>query len=84
MTDWLLYRKCGTCHVWPGSACKSLSGKVVNGHPDGHEHTLAEPHGSRILRASIRHDSAQAHSPKTCLACRIDAEARRRAAARHA
>jgi hypothetical protein len=70
-TDWSVYRKCPTCLVATGWACKALSGKVVNGHPDGCEHTLDEPHRTRPLRSA---------TPGTALAYAIRAETRRRAA----
>lgn len=45
------YRKCSQiCRAAAGEPCFSLSGKIVNGQPDGVRTVLAAPHTFRKLR----------------------------------
>lgn len=51
LTDWSTYRKCSqVCAAPIGEPCVSLSGKVVNGRPDGVRTVLAVPHNARKRR----------------------------------
>lgn len=51
MTDWSLYRKCyRVCRARMGEPCFTLSGRIVDGRPDGVLTRLATPHVSRELR----------------------------------
>lgn len=74
--DWHAYRKCPTCLVATGTACKSLSGTVVGGHPDKHEKALSEPHTRRPIRGTKKWREG--------LAERVCAEISRRDARAHA
>jgi len=89
MTDWWCYRQCTVCMAGTGNACIIQHAIVSNGAPSGGAIRLAFPHKSRKLRSRRRHDQdAQEdpivrydrprHSILTCLACRINAEVRRR------
>jgi len=49
-TDWSKYRACPVCKVALGMPCVSLSGRVVNGRPDGVRTVLPIPHTIRPLR----------------------------------
>lgn len=44
------YQKCRICIARMGEPCRSLSGTVVNGRPDGVLTLLAFPHVSRPRR----------------------------------
>lgn len=49
--DWSDYRACSqVCRAEMGEPCFSLSGTVVDGHPDGVRTHLAVPHVSRKRR----------------------------------
>lgn len=48
--DWSRYRKCTVCHAETGAACRSQSGRIVDGRPDGVETLLDRPHIARLLR----------------------------------
>jgi hypothetical protein len=51
LTDWNLYRKCSqVCRAEIGQPCISLSGRIVNGRPDGIRRELSVPHPSRKRR----------------------------------
>jgi len=45
------YRKCQICGALLGTKCRSRSGKIVNGRPDGVVTDLAQPHIARKRRA---------------------------------
>lgn len=49
-TDWDGWRKCTTCQAPTGEPCYSLSGRVVDGQPDGVPTVLLEPHRARLPR----------------------------------
>lgn len=49
-TDWSRYRACPICKAPLGKACRSLSGRIVNGRPDGVLTILLIPHKARKLR----------------------------------
>lgn len=54
-TDWNRYRKCSqVCGVEIGEPCRSLSGRIINGRPDGVRTELAYPHKTRKLRTAGR------------------------------
>jgi hypothetical protein len=48
--DWSQYRACGICKVRLGEPCISLSGRVVDGRPDGVRTVLTRAHGGRRPR----------------------------------
>jgi len=73
VVNWDAYRQCDGCRANTGEPCISLSGKVVNGHPDGCETPLERPHKSRRLRAARP-------GTYTALALAVRREARRREA----
>jgi hypothetical protein len=52
-TFWVLYRKCRVCDAETGQSCRSLSGTIVGGRPDGIETKLAEPHKSRLPKKGL-------------------------------
>lgn len=45
------YRKCKICGVLLGAKCRSQSGRIVNGRPDGISTELPTPHIARKRRA---------------------------------
>jgi len=51
VTDWLLYRKCPVCQCGTGTPCRSASGAIVNGQPDGKRTSLEHPHKARRRRS---------------------------------
>jgi hypothetical protein len=53
-TAWGQYRACPVCRTGWGRPCKSRSGRIVDGQPDGCETTLDEPHRARLLRTAYR------------------------------
>jgi hypothetical protein len=48
--DWSAYRACSTCRVPMGAACRSASGRIVGGQPDGISTALEHPHVARKRR----------------------------------
>lgn len=50
MTDWNLWRKCRVCRADIGVACRTLSGRIINGRPDGIARYMLVPHKSREPR----------------------------------
>lgn len=48
--DWNDYRKCPVCKAPTGEPCCSLSGRIVNGRPDGVRTDLGLPHTLRQKR----------------------------------
>jgi len=51
VTDWNLYRKCTqVCRAQIGEPCITLSGRIIDGRPDGIRHAMLVPHKSRKLR----------------------------------
>jgi hypothetical protein len=51
LTDWDLYRKCNLiCRAPSGQPCFTVSGRIVNGRPDGARTDLEHPHTSRKMR----------------------------------
>jgi hypothetical protein len=49
--DWSEYRKCSqVCRAPMGEPCFSLSGRVVDGQPDGVRTILSQPHHGRLRR----------------------------------
>lgn len=81
MTDWRCYRKCPVCGATTGQPCRSLSGAIVDGRPDGTVTALAEPHGRRPLRSG-GHTRCCRVCRTGCHKCRLEdriaAEATRR------
>lgn len=52
-TNWNEYRACSqVCGAKMGEPCRSLSGTIANGRPDGVQTTLALPHNSRKRRTA--------------------------------
>jgi hypothetical protein len=49
--DWSAYRACPVCRVPMGAACRSASGRVVDGHPDGISTELEHAHAARKRRS---------------------------------
>lgn len=49
--DWSAFRACPVCRVAIGAACRSASGRVVGGQPDGISTALEHPHVARKRRA---------------------------------
>jgi hypothetical protein len=49
--DWSAYRACSVCRVELGRPCRSASGRIVGGQPDGIATELEHPHVARKLRA---------------------------------
>lgn len=47
---WLLWRKCKICGAVSGDPCRSLSGRIVKGRPDGLSVPLDRVHRSRTPR----------------------------------
>jgi hypothetical protein len=45
------FRKCKICGVLLGTKCRSRSGRIVNGRPDGVSTELPTPHIARKRRA---------------------------------
>jgi hypothetical protein len=52
--DWAAYRKCSGCGAEIGTPCRSLSGAVVGGRPDGVATALPHAHAARQLRVRRR------------------------------
>lgn len=52
--DWASYRKCSGCGAGIGTPCRSLSGAVVGGQPDGVATALPHAHAARQLRVRRR------------------------------
>lgn len=50
-TNWSQWRKCPVCHVATSQPCRSLSGTVTGGRPDGIVTVLDEPHKLRKRRS---------------------------------
>lgn len=50
--DWSTYRKCSGCLAEIGEPCRSRSGWIVGGRPDGVVTELEQPHVSRPLRTA--------------------------------
>jgi hypothetical protein len=50
VTDWTLWRACPVCKVKLGHPCRSLSGTIVAGRPDGTITELPLPHTTRPMR----------------------------------
>lgn len=50
---WFAYRKCFVCHAEIGEPCRSRSGRVVDGRPDGVVTYLERAHNSRRLRTGV-------------------------------
>jgi hypothetical protein len=48
--DWGAYRACRVCRVELGRPCRSASGRVVDGRPDGIATELEHPHVARERR----------------------------------
>jgi hypothetical protein len=48
--DWSAYRACSVCRVELGRPCRSASGRIVGGQPDGIATELEHPHVARKLR----------------------------------
>lgn len=44
------YRACRVCRVPLGQKCRSQSGRIVNGRPDGKTIELDHPHNARQQR----------------------------------
>jgi hypothetical protein len=53
MVFWRLWRKCTVCDAEIGEPCRSLSGTVAGGRPDGIETTLPRPHRARHPRKGL-------------------------------
>ena len=53
MTIWAEWRKCPVCTAGIGTACRSLSGTVAAGQPDGIVTALLRPHLARKMRAGV-------------------------------
>lgn len=49
--EWLRYRKCPVCKAMIGDPCRSTSGAVFDGRPDGVVRELGTPHNARGLRS---------------------------------
>ncbi len=49
--DWDAYRKCGGCGAETGNPCRSLSGSIVGGRPDGISTPITHAHVGRRRRA---------------------------------
>jgi hypothetical protein len=48
---WDDYRACGGCGAAQGQPCRSLSGRIVNGRPDGVSTPITRAHVDRRRRA---------------------------------
>lgn len=57
------YRKCKICGALLGAACRSRSGRIVNGRPDGIATELPTPHIARKRRAPRKKKQA---APRPC------------------
>ncbi len=53
VTNYLLYRKCPICQRASGNPCRSASGRIVDGQPDGIPTDLEYPHKARRLRTPL-------------------------------
>lgn len=51
LVEWDLYVKCRTCGAARAVPCRSISGTIVGGRPDGHSTPLLLPHTGRKMRA---------------------------------
>lgn len=49
--DWTAYRACPTCKAASGEACRTMSGRVVGGRPDGAAQPLSHAHVARVRRS---------------------------------
>lgn len=50
VNDWGVYRACPICKAPIGEPCRSLSGTIVNGRPDGTITALETAHIARARR----------------------------------